>query len=1377
MKAGFDFGSKNLSAAIVDEQAVVFDTSIPHNGNIETAFAQALEQIQSKIDMGRIHTFGLTGNITVAGVKTFDPVITSVEANRYLSTGCRNIFSIGCESFYLIRLDEEFNYSDHIVNSDCASGTGGFIDQQAERLGFSTPALGQKAANYKDRSPSIATRCAVFAKSDIIHAQARGFSKEAICAGLCEGVARNVLANTVRGGDLPGQVLFAGGMSQNKKIVDQLSRALGKAVIVPANALTFNAVGAAVLGKTPFEQISRISQNSQKCVKSRPELLMDLSHYPDFAEEESYVEDDIEVTRYAPLNQVAYHVYIGIDVGSTSTKAVVMTRDRQILTGLYARTKGDPVGAAAALLAKLNQIFSHTELTILGVGTTGSGRELIHQVIRADEAINEITAHALGATFIDPKTDTIIEIGGQDSKFTQMKNGQVTNSVMNYVCAAGTGSFIEEQAKRLDITLDEISTMAQGQTAPFTSDRCTVYMERDLNLFLAEGWKKEQIISAVLYSVRDNYLSKVVGKSRMGDRIYFQGATARNKALVAVFENELKKPVFVSRYCHLTGALGCAVSLMLKKVSQTRFTGMDFTYTTHTEICDLCANQCELRVYTTGDSQTAWGLKCGRDYADKQVKKTSRSSMIEKTFSQVFAPVSNAPEHAQLTVGIPETLFLKEYSGMFIDFFHFLGIRVILEKSSSKKLAQGMEMINADFCAPMALSHGMAASLAQKDVDLIFFPAMINEQNLTQPLPDEALFREKMTDAYFCYYSAYASAIIDNLPAHPFKVPIVSPKIKFNNISDQKAAQDLAAQLEPVLNRPALEIEQAFIKARQAFYASQKKWKQAGADILNQSAGKKKILLLGRPYALFDSRINLGIPKKLQDLGFELISQSMFDPDTQTDPVDHLENMHWYFGQQILMAADQAARSEDIYPVFLTCFRCSPDAYLITYFKEIMEKAGKPYLILQLDEHSSDVGYMTRIEAAADAFVNDFKASAGRSIDTATPAVEYGPDHFRQADTILIPATDSRINRFQQQVFETAGYSARILDLDTAIMNQGYRFASGGECLPNVAITGSVIHALQTNAIDPEKTILYLPNICLSCNFNQYGNLVQVACRNAGFNGVRVMNFNGLNPAPGISSKANAHLLSVTILGSILEKLKRRFQPYETQKGDIQALVSQSEQIISTHIIEKKSLLNAARQVKKLFEQVPLPKQRKPVIAVLGDLYAKFNTLLNDHICDNIEALGGEVLIPSYNELVLHAMHADMVENNDDGRQFTAMVRYEQRFEAIFDELINDSLEPDPNACDTLIKEFGLDNFITGETYISVGRLLYYIKHELADAIIHVNPLLCCPGVISASIFKNIQHRFSIPVVDLFYDGTNKPNKMIEPLMFYLNKKTDADTV
>ncbi len=1380
MKAGFDFGSKTISYAVLAESAIPVKGNISHNGDISGTVSTIIKTIENKIDTTQIESFGITGKSRLEPKELVDPVIAAVEANRFLKSGCRNIFSIGCQSFYLIRLDGNGCYSEHFVNSDCASGTGGFIDQQAERLGFSTNELAIKAHGFKGEAPSIATRCAVFAKSDIIHAQARGFSKDAVCAGLCEGVARNVLANTLKGRKLEGDILFTGGMSNNPKMVDEISKQLGKPVMVPKENLIFNAIGAAVSGHSDWSTHHASLGGIRRRRAARESLSISLTQYPDFDEDPCHEKNGVEITLYDPLELDDYSAVIGIDVGSTSTKAMVMAPDKTILAGLYSRTQGDPVKAVATLLLSIQDLFSGKTLTIQGVGTTGSGRELIKKVIGADLAVNEITAHAAAALFIDPAVDTIIEIGGQDSKFTLLKNGCVTNAVMNYVCAAGTGSFIEEQAKRLDITLDEISTLALGQKAPHTSDRCTVYMERDLNDFLSEGWSKEAIMAAVLFSVRDNYLAKVVGKSMPGKTIYFQGATARNKALVAAFENELQRPVLVSKYCHLTGALGCCLAVLEKELTSTDFFGINFNYTLTTEICNLCDNRCDLRIYTTGTKKSAWGLKCGRDYDDKSGKKAESLSRLEKQYNKTFSFAKRAPKKT-VTIGIPQTLYMMEYSALFQEFFQILGINVIVEKSSKKKLTRGMAMINADFCAPMALSHGLFYALLKKDVDYIFFPTLINEQNYVNRLIREEPFIEKSSDAYFCYYSSYGATIIDHLPGVNFKNKILSPKLKFNNIPDGAAAKRLAGDLTAYLPNPASEIEAAFIQARQNFHNQKALWQKQGKAILSKNPGKMKILLLGRPYTLFDKQINLGIPGKLEAMGFDLINQTMLDLTVNQPKPDHLATMHWYFGQEILIATEAAIKSDTLYPIFLTCFRCSPDAYLITYFKQAMERAKKPYLILQLDDHASDIGYMTRIEAAIDTFVNDSKLKSSRGnhhdkpIKSQTVTGVFSdptgqPDQMNKSDTLLIPATDPRVNRFQQYVFKAAGYNARIVPLDSSMIHLGYRYTSGGECLPNAAIIGSLINLLKKE--DLKDPILYLPAICLSCNFNQYASLIKLAIEKAGLGTLRVANFNGLAAVPGLRARENALLLFATYLSSILTKLMYRFQPYEMTPGDTGTAIRMAETIVKKTILDKKSLVDAAKKIKTLFKTLPLQGKRKPRIGILGDIYAKYNTVLNDSICDYAQSLGGEVLLPSYSELVLHTLHADGVENGVGEKQYNAMTRYEELFETVFKEMLGDNLEPDLDECKALMEAYGINNFIPGETTVSVGRMLYYIKHGMVDAVIHVNPVFCCPGVISSSLFRKIQEEFHIPIIDLFYDGTNRPNQMIVPHIHYLRQQS-----
>lgn len=1368
MKIGFDFGSKNISYAIIDDNTVIDKKICSHNGDITGTFANLLALIYGNYSKAEIKTYGITGSIDLHGLRVIDPILSSVEANKFLNTGCRNILSIGSEHFYLIKLDENFNYIEHVINPDCASGTGSFIDQQAERLKYSVEELAHMAYAYDAEAPSISTRCAVFAKSDIIHSQAQGFSKEAIAAGICEGVARTVLQNTLKGKKLKGHLLFIGGVCNNKKIVKEISKSIGITVRVLDYSPIFNAIGAARIGVEKDLNADTILCKIKINREERNRLEIKVTDYPDFTSDRSYTVDGIEITIYENLESDKYTIYIGLDIGSTSTKAIITDENKKILAGLYAPTQGDPVNAVSNIFSKLNDIFPHAALSIKGVGTTGSGRKLIKEIINADCVINEISAHAIGATFLDPDVDTIIEIGGQDSKFTTLKNGAVVNATMNYVCAAGTGSFIEEQAKRLNITLDEISSMAMGQKAPFTSDRCTVYMERDLNMLLSEGYDKKQVIASVLFSVRDNYLSKVVGKTSLGDKIYFQGATGRNKALVAAFEDEIKKPILVSKYCHLTGALGCALSVMGYDLEKSEFTGINFSYKAYGEVCSLCANKCDLRVYSVGDKVTAWGLKCGREYETKKMKKCNSESNVEKRYFSTFD--RNVIAKDNITIGIPASLYMMEYFNLFKIFFQKLGMNVVIESGSARNMDYGKSIVNSDFCAPLIMTHGIIKSLLEKNVDYIFFPAIINEQNLLNHLPVEEKFVEKTTDCYFCFYSQYASTIARTISSLNLKNKLISPKIKFNNRKIEQVALDLAESINEILNQPIQNLCDMFIDSYNEFNNNRKIWIDEGKKILESNKDKIKILLLGRPYAVYDEKINLDIPGKIERAGYEMIHQSMLDiKPGYGEKSGIVSKMHWFYGQQILLASEIVLNCKNIYPVFLTCFRCSPDSYLLTYFKKMMDDAQKPYLVIQLDEHSSDIGYETRVEAALDSFNNNFKTPA-QNEKQLSDSKEY-EHRICQDDILYIPFISPIISEIQKYVFQSAGYNARVLPLEQRMINTGYKYTSGGECLPNAAIIGSIIDTIKNENLIPEKTALYLPSLCLACNFNQFSQLTKIASEKAGICGLKIINPNAIRGIPDVPMKINLNLLSANILSSLLYKLIFRIKPYEMQKGETNSALGKSMEIIREYLNSNKQLIDAAVEIRKLFEKIEMSNEKKPKIGILGDLYTKYNSILNDDIFGFIEALGGEIVIPSYTEMLIHFIYSDVLENDLNSLYLKMVIKQEQKFEKVFSGILDERTEPPLEECIKLMHEYGIEHHIIGETTISISRMLYYIKHNLVDAVVHINPIFCCPGVVSSSIFKKIQEDYSIPIIDLFYDGTNKPNKVIIPHMYYLTGK------
>ncbi|MDR1745049.1 MAG: acyl-CoA dehydratase activase-related protein, partial [Planctomycetota bacterium] len=699
-----------------------------------------------------------------------------------------------------------------------------------------------------------------------------------------------------------------------------------------------------------------------------PPLELRLSNYPEFKWHDRWVNEDgseIAVTR---PRSGSVRVTFGVDIGSTSTKAVFLDRERKVVGWIYRKTAGNPIRAVQLLMKAAREMERRGgfALDIKGVGTTGSGRKMIGELIGADLATNEITAHAGAAVFLDPQVDTIIELGGQDAKFTQLQNGMVYNSIMNYVCAAGTGSFIEEQSLKLGIPLGEYADRAMGKPCPLTSDRCTVYMERDLDLLLARGWNKDQVAAAVLHSVRDNYLNKVVGGLFIGDHVYFQGATARNKALVAAFEVELGKEIKVSPYCHLTGALGMCL-LVDERVPEAersaRFKGLDFAdaqVQVDYEVCELCHNNCNLSLIRTDGGTLAWGLKCGRDYGEKKVRVRDNPTFEwwKKRHNAWLSLDGPRLTGAKGRIGIPAALGTYGYFPFWKRFVEELGYQAVQSgRTNDRVMHDGAAIASAEYCAPVVAGHGHAVELLRGDkVDWLLVPHMMREPAA-----------KGFTDAHFCCYVQAHPGVLQAAAGLDGKEKILSPIVLLNR-PDREIARSLAQGLRPLGVRED-EALRALRAARKAQNAQNAKALALGKDALEwlDREDSLGLVCIGRPYNTLDAGLTLDLPRKMAALGYPVLYLDMLPYDLNSI-LPEFSNMYWHYGQKILAAASYVAEHPRLFGVYFTNFMCGPDSYVLTYFKEIMNRAGKPYLVLQFDGHGADAGYLTRVEAALESF-------------------------------------------------------------------------------------------------------------------------------------------------------------------------------------------------------------------------------------------------------------------------------------------------------------------------------------------------------------------------------------------------------------------------
>ena len=1442
---GIDIGSVSISLILMNEaKKVIQKYYVIHKGNISASLIELLK----KVDLSRVNQIAYnhkSDDFFQRGISVNEQVAL-IEGVRFQRKNIGSIITIGGETFGLILFDNNNQYQKFIANSSCAAGTGAFLDQQAERLGLKNSAeLSKLAEKNIGDPPKIATRCAVFAKTDLIHCQQQGHSIEAISAGLCQGLAQNIADTLIKGIDLHEPVFVVGGVSKNKKVMSYLSEIIGSRIEITTNSVYTGAIGCALTALNKSAESTQDTNYSIKTLlKSQSQnkqyffspLTSKLSVFADFTGHKNYESNGVEVDIYnQPNSRRKIPVYMGIDIGSTSTKALVMeaeSEEQNILFGLYTRTKGQPIKATQTLLRTLREIEKENKFRFQfkGVGTTGSGRKFIQKVLKADMAIDEITAHARAAYSLNPEVDTIIEIGGQDAKFTVLKDGQVTFSVMNYVCAAGTGSFIEEQAKRLDVQLNQYSDMAIGTSSPLTSDRCTVFMERDLNHFMSHGYSKKELLAAVLHSVRDNYLTKVAHLNKIGNVLCFQGATAKNKALVMAFEQKLQKPIFVSKYCHLTGALGICLLLKEENILKSKFRGIKFYRAkpkVSDEICESCKNHCKLNKIQIGKETIVWGYLCGKDETDNSRRVVNKSGFdllssrrrilnpknyqesietsqppksildelksmeldisLEKIKESVGLNVLNLrhklftfnldefphiKEKNKITIGIPTTLYMQEFIPFWQRFFFQLGYSVVLSSSKTDSMKQGKEIAGAEFCAPISYWHGQILELSKR-ADYIFLPHMFEGGNL-----DDAKF--------FCYYSNYAVAMVQNNDSYEDQTRYISPVIDFskpalNNI--QQIYENLPGDLK-VFQTPN-ELQETYHQSWDWFSAQKNKLVEFFQQQI-QNSEEISVVLLGRPYLVMDKVMNKNIPQKFNELGIKTFFQDMlpnFNVEKNVFEEFHEWN-HWKYGENVLQAAEYIVRMPGLYPVFLTAFKCSPDSFVINYFREILDSYQQPYLILQLDEHGSDVGYETRIESAVRSFRNHLSGKQKFSAPKKRKSIQRKPV---TQGTILVPNFDPLSCSLICAAFEHAGYQAKLIEETSTSIISSLRM-NDGQCLPITANAQAAIETIEKYNLDPANTSIFLNAISrMACNFPQYPLMTKMLLeqRGGGFENVRI--FATQFEMRECSYEVIYDVYCSYLLGGLLRRMACKIRPYELVSGQTDQLIEESLQQMFRCIAKGKSKEIVFREIVSNLTKIPVSESygTRPKVSIIGDLYVRDNDVFNQQLIHELEKYGAEVVTTPYTYILrmLTQKHTKLLKDN--GHYFTMMrdklfldvlEKFENRFFQIANEILQEEFPRFDETVYDSLKKYKLSFKHGGETSQNILKVYSLLNHypDLA-MIIHVNPIFCCPGLVSESMFEKLEKDVGIPIVSIIYDGTtSKRNEILAPYLHYIGKKVSG---
>ena len=911
------------------------------------------------------------------------------------------VFEMGGEASKYLRLskdaDGQYNIIDYSTNGDCAAGTGSFIDQQAGRLKYNVEEIGDLCLQA-DRAAQVAGRCSVFAKSDMIHAQQKGYGPPEVLRGLCVAVARNFRTAVVRSHPVKAPVAFVGGVAANRAVVEAMKEIFelpDDQLIIPDHHAHLPAVGAAVIAlhsnhAADLSNMSRLRAASDSASRDFPRT-------PRLTMENVLLLRDRVTPHEVPEDGSTVEAYMGIDIGSVSTNVVLIDDEGRMIQEIYTRTQGRPIEVVSDALKQLQKRWGR-RLKIRGVGTTGSGRELIGALIGADTINDEITAHKTGATFVGQTMldgrvpDTIFEIGGQDSKYIALEDGVVTDFTMNEACAAGTGSFLEERAEELDIAIKgEFAALALSSEQPIRlGERCTVFMERDVNSYMQRGAGKADLVAGLAYSVVYNYINRVVRGRHIGETIYFQGGTAYNDAVAAAFASVCGKQIIVPPFNGVVGAIGAALLAREKMTAgveansdhqlgtyvselddaidqvQSKFRGYDLSqvnYTLREFTCHGCTNSCQIQEFTVEGDKTYWGDKCSDRFrkAIKAARKPVIDDLMDLRMKRLLDETGLPDAAADApTVGIPLMMFAYDSLPFWRTLMRQLGCRTVLSDRTNKRIIeQGLEAVVAEPCFPIIVAHGHIADLEQKGCDWILLPNIVSQET---PFMDN--------ESYLCPWHMTMPFVIRRSPALASSAEkFITPTVLFRE-GRKIAVRDLQTCLlsHPLGRRMgwkkadiAAAADAAFT-AQDSFYAD---IRAAGAKALETlvRTGETAIVLVGRPYNVHDAGVNLSVGRKLRDTyGVNVLPLDFLD----VDAVDHRDvnaNMFWNLGRKIISSAKVVGRHDNLHIIYITNFKCGPDSF-IKHF--ITAASGKPFLSLQFDGHSNDAGMMTRCEAYLD---------------------------------------------------------------------------------------------------------------------------------------------------------------------------------------------------------------------------------------------------------------------------------------------------------------------------------------------------------------------------------------------------------------------------
>ena len=1369
---GIDIGSVSVKAVLMNgSKQVLEDHYVRSHGQPVETILLVLRDMITRTPIEDIKSIGVTGTggkllAEILNVSFINEIVSQSVATGHFYPEVRTVIEIGGEDSKFMFLEKDDNtkktkVADFAMNTMCAAGTGSFLDQQATRLGVSIEdefgTLALKSAN----PPRIAGRCSVFAKTDMIHLQQEATPVHDIVAGLCFAMVRNFKSNIAKGKEFVKPVSFQGGVAANKGIIkafESLLELKPGELIIPEYFRTMGAIGAAltVIDKQIYSPLSSIDTienylNERKIQNSNLKGLQ--------ANDYKIVNESIKIKGSEKID-----AYVGVDIGSISTNVVVIDKDKNVLSRRYLMTAGRPIEAVKKGLFEVGEEVAD-KVNVKGVVTTGSGRYLIADFIGADLTKNEITAHATGAASVDKEVDTIFEIGGQDSKYVSLENGAIVDFTMNKVCAAGTGSFLEEQAEKLDINIiKEFGKRSLESDCPAPlGERCTVFMESDLNHHQQLGMPKNDLVAGLSYSIVYNYINRVVENRKIGNKIFFQGGVAANKGVKAAFEMVTGKEIIVPPHHDIMGAIGCAIIAMEERTwDEPGFKGFDLRnkkFEISSFECKDCSNMCEVRKVTIADqSPLYYGSRCGKYDEEKKHKKgKSLPRLFNERRNALLNsyPINSLERPIGRKVGIPQITTFHELYPLWKAFFTELGLEIVLSQDTNREVIhKGVESVNAETCFPVKVGHGHAIDMLDKDIDYLFIPSIIN---LTHSCTT-------ITHSYACPYVQCMPYLIKSavdLDSGKFK--LLQPVVHFEY--GKEHVSGTLRKLAEEIGQTGSKVENAINIAWESLDQYTNHIVDRGTDILeNLNDDDVALVIVSRSYNGCDRGMNLNLPEKLRDLGVVAIPMD-FLPLNIEEIARDFPNMYWKYGQKILATARFVSKDKRLYPVYITNFGCGPDSFITKYFAD--EMRGKPYLTLEIDEHSSDVGAITRCEAFLDSLKN-----AKKELNAKKEKLDYDVKKVKKR-TIYIPymLDHGRMFAAAMQANGVDGVALPMADKES--LELARKYTSGKECFPAIVTTGDIVKKTMRKEFDPKASAFLMATASGPCRFGQYNTFHRKILDDMGYHDVPIYtldqgdNYN--EDTKNLGSRFRRMAWNGIVLVDYLQKLLRQTRPYEVNQGETSALYEKFLKRAESILENSGSLVSVSQEAVRAFKKIKVDKSRpRPKIGIVGEVYVRSNDFSNNFLEKRIEKLGGEVVFPPFTEWINYIAHLRREEckrKNDykgllreyisEGFQRLDEYRVSKPFRNIVELFSKESSAKE-------VVELGkhyVDDSYRGDPVLSFGRATEYVEKGF-DGIVNLLPFYCMPGTIVNAVMEKFQKDHEgIPCMKMAFDGQEETNE------------------